>query len=77
MPRHSLKKCPLCGSYMKLRRRNRTIINGKQERNTFCYCKTCDLRGPRVLYKDYETSEEAEQKAINLMNRRYDDRTSN
>lgn len=65
-----IKACPFCGSYAKLRRKNRTIINGQTVRNTFIYCPVCDARGTRILYNDFETSEEAEQEAKNMWNRR-------
>ena len=65
-----IKKCPFCGSYAKLRKKNRTVINGQTVRNTYIYCPICDSRGGRVLYKDFDTSDEAEQEAKNLWNRR-------
>jgi Lar family restriction alleviation protein len=70
----NLKNCPFCGSTMvKLRKKNRTVINGNTERNTYCYCTVCDVRGTRILYRDYEFPKEAEDKAIELWNRRADD----
>lgn len=70
MPNKNLLKCPFCGAYAKLRRKNRTTIGGETFRNTFVYCPTCDGRGSRVLYRDFEDAESAENHAIELWNRR-------
>lgn len=72
--RREIKNCPFCGSNrIKLRRKNRTIIKGIEKRNTFCYCTVCDSRGTRVLYEDFEHHIDAENKAIEMWNRRYNE----
>lgn len=67
----SLLRCPMCGGYPKIRRKNRTVIGGVEKRNTYIYCPICDVRGTRILYEDYATYEEAENKAKEMWNRRY------
>lgn len=70
-PRMELMSCPFCGSdKVKLRRNNRTVINGETERNTYCYCTVCDCRSGRILYKDYNEKQDAENMAITIWNRR-------
>ena len=69
--RREIKSCPFCGSEkIKIRKKNRTVIGGVEKRNTFCYCTVCDGRGSRVLYEGFEHQYEAEEKAIELWNRR-------
>lgn len=69
--RRNISDCPFCGSdKVKLRQKNRTVINGVEKRNTFCYCTICDSRGTRILYDDFEHHIEAENKAIEMWNRR-------
>lgn len=71
--RRNISVCPFCGSNkVKIRKKNRTVIGGVEKRNTFCYCTICDSRGARVLYEDFEHQLEAEEKAIELWNRRYE-----
>lgn len=65
-----ISSCPFCGGYAKLRRKNRTMVNGLVVRNTYVYCPTCDCRGGRVLYKECENYNLAEEKAIDVWNRR-------
>ena len=62
--------CPSCGSIARLREKNRTVIHGEQTRNCYVYCTECDFRGPRVLYSDYPTTQDAHQAAIAKWNRR-------
>lgn len=71
MPDRRLLKCPFCNGMPKLRRKNRTIINGETKRNCYVYCSTCDSRGTRFIYDDFATTEETHQKAIDAWNRRF------
>ena len=64
--------CPSCGGNGKLKVKNRTIINGEKVRNCYIYCPTCDFRGPRFLYKDFDSSFSAHEAAINAWNKRCD-----
>lgn len=68
-----MKCCPMCGSQPRQRKKNRTVIQGKTVRNTFIYCERCDVRGPRILYDDYETSELAETEAVKRWNVRFEE----
>lgn len=71
--RREIKNCPFCGSNgVKIRKKNRTVIGGTEKRNTFCYCTVCDSRGTRVLYEDFTRHIDAENKAIEMWNRRYE-----
>lgn len=67
-----LKYCPMCGKRARLKRKSKTIIKGETLRNTFVYCPSCDVRGPRVLYRDFDNYNLAETKAADLWNKRYD-----
>ena len=65
-----IDKCPLCGSMARLRRKNRTVVDGEQVRNCYVYCPECDARGPRILYKYFTVSSDAEEVAISMWNQR-------
>ena len=70
MSKLEINNCPSCGAKAKLRVKNRTIINGETTRNCYVYCPNCDFRGPRILYTDFEYSQDAHVEAVNRWNRR-------
>lgn len=66
----NIKCCPSCGEQGRLRHNNRTFVNNEQTRNCYVYCPNCDFRGPRILYKEFESKQAAHERAIELWNRR-------
>ena len=66
---NQLKSCPFCGGKGHLRKKNRTMIDGKTRKNCYVYCVECDARGKRYL-EDELNSREAREKAIEAWNRR-------
>lgn len=70
MENSKIRRCPLCGGPARLKKKNRTIIQGQTTRNCYVYCPDCDIRGPRILYSDYETPYIAHEEAIERWNRR-------
>lgn len=65
-----LKKCPFCGGEAKLRKKNRTIINGETKRNCYVHCCDCDARAERFVYYDYAEPRYFHEKAIEAWNQR-------
>ena len=70
-----IRECPMCGQTVRVRNHNKTIIKGELAYNCYVYCERCDVRGPRVLYDDYETASEAHQEAVRRWNVRCYEKT--
>lgn len=70
-----LKKCPFCGGDAYLERSHRAFIDGKPTKVCFVRCVSCNARSGRTNILEYghsSHSKDAEEKAVELWNRRYD-----
>ena len=65
-----IKKCPFCGGFGKLLKRNKTVVNGNLEYNCYVTCTKCGARGARFLFKDFESRSVARKVAVDTWNRR-------
>ena len=68
-----LKKCPFCGGEVYLEKSSRVYNKGKTEKAAFVRCMNCMARTGKVMLSDYNCtshSREAEEKAVELWNRR-------
>lgn len=68
-----LKKCPFCGGEAYLEKSSRVYNKGKTEKAAFVRCTNCMARTGKVMLSDYNCtshSREAEEKAVELWNRR-------
>ena len=68
-----LKNCPFCGGKAYLERSHRAFINAQPAKVCFVRCTECNARSGRVNILDYghsSHSKEAEEKAIEMWNRR-------
>lgn len=68
-----MKVCPFCGGKPYLERSHRAFVDGKPTKVTFVRCSVCNARSGRVNISDYEHTShsiEAENKAIEMWNRR-------
>lgn len=71
--RDKLLNCPYCGGEPMLERSFRAFVDGKSTKVAFVRCTNCNARSGRVNLSDYghtSNSNEAENKAIELWNRR-------
>lgn len=66
----NLLPCPFCGGEAKLRKKNRTIINGTTRRNCYVYCLDCDARAERFVYEDFAEPRYFHDRAIEAWNSR-------
>lgn len=67
---YSVKRCPFCGGYGKLLKRNKTVVNGMMEYNCYVTCVRCGARGERFLFRDFADRETARKAAAKSWNRR-------
>ena len=68
-----LKRCPFCGGEAYLEKSSRVYNKGKTEKAAFVRCMNCMARTGKVMLSDYNCtshSREAEEKAVELWNRR-------
>lgn len=69
-----LKPCPFCGGEAKLRKKNRTIIEGNTRRNCYVYCLRCGARGTRYIEGSTEQEHmQARKMALLAWNERYEE----
>ena len=68
-----LKKCPFCGGEAYLEKSARVYNKGKTEKAAYVRRTSCFARTGKVMISDYgftSHSKEAEEKAVELWNRR-------
>ena len=73
---YQLKPCPFCGGKAQLEGSFRAFVNGETTRVALVKCTACQARSGRVPLSDYGKSShsvEANQKAIDMWNRRVED----
>ena len=68
-----LKSCPFCGGEAYLEKSSRVYYRGKTEKAANVRCLNCQARTGKVMISDYgftSHSKEAEDKAVEMWNRR-------
>lgn len=68
-----LKSCPFCGGEAYLEKSSRVYYRGKTEKAAYVRCLNCQARTGKVMISDYgftSHSKEAEDKAVEMWNRR-------
>lgn len=70
MYKYTMKPCPLCGSPAVLKARSKTFCQGKTQFTAYVFCPACGARGPRALFRDFPSVQDARLHAVACWNRR-------